>query len=131
LEVPVTAVVPIRRTREARLRELEPLLAQRILVLDGAMGTMIQSYHLGEREYRGDRFADWPRDLKGNNDLLSLTQPEIIRAIHRAYLDAGADILETTRRHGRRGFIAISTTTKPDANRKPGAVEPWKIVWNW
>ena len=83
------------RTREDRLRELTPLLARRILVLDGAMGTMIQSYQLGEREYRGDRFAGWHRDLKGNNDLLSLTQPAIIRAIHAAYLDAGADILET------------------------------------
>jgi 5-methyltetrahydrofolate--homocysteine methyltransferase len=83
------------RTRETRLRELEPLLARRILVLDGAMGTMIQSYHLGEDDYRGERFADWPRDLKGNNDLLSLTQPSIIQAIHAAYLDAGADILET------------------------------------
>jgi len=83
------------RTREARLGELEPLLARRILVLDGAMGTMIQSYHLGEPDYRGDRFRDWPSDLKGNNDLLSLTQPAIIRAIHSAYLEAGADILET------------------------------------
>jgi 5-methyltetrahydrofolate--homocysteine methyltransferase len=83
------------RTRESRLSELTPLLARRILVLDGAMGTMIQSYQLGERDYRGDRFADWSRDLKGNNDLLSLTQPWIIRAIHAAYLDAGADILET------------------------------------
>ena len=91
----MTTVAPIRRTREARLGELEPLLAQRILVLDGAMGTMIQSYHLAERDYRGDRFANWPSDLKGNNDLLSLTQPEIIQAIHAAYLDAGADILET------------------------------------
>src|SRR5688572_9976816 len=59
------------------------------------MGTMIQSYHLGEQDYRGDQFRDWPRDLKGNNDLLSLTQPDIIRSIHAAYLDAGADILET------------------------------------
>jgi 5-methyltetrahydrofolate--homocysteine methyltransferase len=83
------------RTREIRLAELEPLLARRILVLDGAMGTMIQSYGLGEKDYRGDRFAGWPRDLKGNNDLLSLTQPDIIRSIHAAYLDAGADILET------------------------------------
>jgi 5-methyltetrahydrofolate--homocysteine methyltransferase len=83
------------RTRESRLAELEPLLARRILVLDGAMGTMIQSYGLGEQDYRGERFADWPRDLKGNNDLLSLTQPAIIRAIHSAYLEAGADILET------------------------------------
>ena len=83
------------RSRESRLAELEPLLARRILVLDGAMGTMIQTYGLGERDYRGDRFAAWPRDLKGNNDLLSLTQPNIIRAIHSAYLEAGADILET------------------------------------
>jgi 5-methyltetrahydrofolate--homocysteine methyltransferase len=83
------------RTREIRVAELEPLLARRILVLDGAMGTMIQSYGLGEQDYRGDRFATWPRDLKGNNDLLSLTQPDIIRSIHAAYLDAGADILET------------------------------------
>ncbi len=83
------------RTREARLAELAPLLARRILVLDGAMGTMIQSYGLGEQDYRGDRFADWSRDLKGNNDLLSLSQPGIIRSIHEAYLEAGADILET------------------------------------
>jgi 5-methyltetrahydrofolate--homocysteine methyltransferase len=83
------------RTREARLAELEPLLARRILVLDGAMGTMIQTYGLHEQDYRGQRFADWPRDLKGNNDLLSLTQPAIIRSIHAAYLEAGADILET------------------------------------
>jgi len=96
----VTSVAPSpvtlrRRTREARLSELQPLLARRILVLDGAMGTMIQSYHLGEKDYRGERFAGWPRDLRGNNDLLSLTQPGIIRAIHQAYLEAGADVLET------------------------------------
>jgi 5-methyltetrahydrofolate--homocysteine methyltransferase len=96
----VTTVVPNpaarrRRTRESRLTELEPLLARRILVLDGAMGTMIQSYHLDEKDYRGERFADWPRDLRGNNDLLSLTQPTVIRAIHKAYLEAGADVLET------------------------------------
>ena len=59
------------------------------------MGTMIQSYKLGEKDYRGTRFADWATDLKGNNDLLSLTQPDIIKAIHRAYLDAGSDIIET------------------------------------
>ena len=74
---------------------LEPLLARRILVLDGAMGTMIQGYGLGEREYRGERFPDWPRDVKGNSDLLCLTQPQIIREIHGAYLEAGADIIET------------------------------------
>ncbi|MDF1581905.1 MAG: methionine synthase [Methyloprofundus sp.] len=70
-------------------------LSQRILFLDGAMGTMIQGYHLEEKDYRGERFSDWDSDLKGNNDLLSLTQPDIIKAIHKAYLDAGADIIET------------------------------------
>ena len=70
-------------------------LKKRILILDGAMGTMIQSYKLEEADYRGARFADFAHDLKGNNDLLALTQPHIIRAIHAAYLEAGADILET------------------------------------
>ncbi len=74
---------------------LKDLLDQKILFLDGAMGTMIQSYRLEECDYRGERFVDWPCDLKGNNDLLSLTRPEIIKAIHSAYLDAGCDILET------------------------------------
>ncbi len=87
--------VGTRRTRAERLALLEPLLAQRILLLDGAMGTMIQAYALEEKDWRGDRFADWPRDLKGNSDLLSLTRPDVIRAIHGAYLDAGADIIET------------------------------------
>ena len=81
--------------RAARLDRLEPLLAERILVLDGAMGTMIQSHHLGEADYRGDRFGGWPVDLKGNNDLLCLTHPDLIREIHQAYLAAGADIVET------------------------------------
>lgn len=71
------------------------ILKERILVLDGAMGTMIQNYKLTEEDYRGERFADYPSDLKGNNDLLSLTQPKIIKDIHRAYLNAGADIIET------------------------------------
>ena len=74
---------------------LEQLLRERILVLDGAMGTMIQKHRFDESAYRGERFADWHCDLKGNNDLLSITQPDAIRAIHRAYLDAGADIIET------------------------------------
>lgn len=73
----------------------EELLKSRILILDGAMGTMIQRYKLEEADYRGERFKDWPSDLKGNNDLLSLTQPKIIGDIHRAYLEAGADIVET------------------------------------
>jgi 5-methyltetrahydrofolate--homocysteine methyltransferase len=75
--------------------QLNSLLSQRILILDGAMGTMIQRHKLEEADYRGERFADWPSDLKGNNDLLSLTQPDVIRGIHEAYLDAGADIVET------------------------------------
>ncbi|MDD2962760.1 MAG: methionine synthase [Bacteroidales bacterium] len=70
-------------------------IAGRVLVLDGAMGTMIQRYNLSETDFRGDRFADHPCDLKGNNDLLSLTRPDIIEAIHNEYLDAGADIIET------------------------------------
>lgn len=78
-----------------RVEQLRRQLAQRILVLDGGMGTMIQSYRLDERDFRGERFADWRSDLKGNNDLLVLTKPEVITAIHYAYLEAGADILET------------------------------------
>jgi len=74
---------------------IEKLLQQRILILDGAMGTMIQRHKLTEADYRGERFKDWPRDLKGNNDLLVLTKPEVIKAIHREYLAAGADIIET------------------------------------
>ncbi|MDC9729377.1 MAG: methionine synthase [Methyloprofundus sp.] len=70
-------------------------LSDRILFLDGAMGTMIQGYHLEEQDYRGERFKNWESDLKGNNDLLSLTQPDIIKAIHKAYLDVGCDIIET------------------------------------
>ncbi|MGI4811770.1 MAG: homocysteine S-methyltransferase family protein [Janthinobacterium lividum] len=74
---------------------LPDLMARRILILDGAMGTMIQRYKLGEAEYRGTRFADYPRDVKGNNELLSLTQPQVIGEIHEQYLAAGADIIET------------------------------------
>ncbi|WP_273861518.1 methionine synthase [Pseudomonas sp. LA5] len=81
--------------RSSRLAALRHALAQRILILDGGMGTMIQSYRLKEADYRGERFADWPSDVKGNNDLLLLTQPRIIAEIEKAYLDAGADILET------------------------------------
>src|SRR6476620_1596268 len=79
----------------SRGKLLEELLARRILLLDGAMGTMIQSHKLNEADYRGARFADFPHDLKGNNDLLTLTQPQIIRSIHEAYLEAGSDIIET------------------------------------
>jgi 5-methyltetrahydrofolate--homocysteine methyltransferase len=74
---------------------LERLMRQRIVVLDGGMGTMIQAYGLDEAGYRGERFREWPRDLKGNNDLLSLTRPELVEEIHRKYFEAGADIVET------------------------------------
>ncbi len=84
----------------------EQLLQQRILILDGATGTMIQRYKLEEADYRGKRFADWPSDLKGNNDLLVLTKPEVIKAIHCEYLEAGADIVETNT------FGANATTLK-------------------
>lgn len=70
-------------------------LEKRILVIDGAMGTMLQRYKLSEADYRGERFKDWHTDVKGNNDLLSITQPKIVTAIHKQYLDAGADIIET------------------------------------
>ena len=74
---------------------LAPLLRERILLLDGAMGTMIQAERLGEAEFRGERFRDWPKELRGNNDLLVLTQPQIVRRIHTGYLEAGADIIST------------------------------------
>ena len=80
---------------EDKTAELKKLLTTRILVLDGAMGTMIQTHKLDEAAYRGERFKDWPSDLKGNNDLLTLSQPKIIRDIHASFLAAGADILET------------------------------------
>jgi methionine synthase I (cobalamin-dependent) len=82
-------------TREHRRSLLDATAAERILVLDGAMGTLIQEYLLSEADFRGARFRDHPRDLRGDNDLLSLTRPDIISAIHAAYLDAGADVIET------------------------------------
>lgn len=89
-----------------RTEELNQLMSERILVLDGAMGTMIQRHKLEEADYRGERFADWHTDLKGNNDLLCLTQPDIIRGIHEEYLEAGADIIETNSFNGTRVSMA-------------------------
>ncbi len=77
------------------MNDIRDILKQRILIIDGAMGTMIQQYKLTEADYRGERFKDWPSDVKGNNDLLSITQPQIITEIHKQYLAAGADIIET------------------------------------
>ncbi|MEX0708624.1 MAG: methionine synthase [Woeseia sp.] len=81
--------------RTTRITALKSLLAERILLLDGAMGTMIQQLKLNEDEFRGSQYRDWHRDLKGNNDLLSITRPDVIRDIHRQFLDAGADVIET------------------------------------
>ena len=82
----------VTATRQAVLCEL---LEQRIVFLDGAMGTMVQNRDLAEDDYRGTRFADWPQDLKGNHDLLNLSRPDVIREIHDEFLRAGADIIET------------------------------------
>jgi 5-methyltetrahydrofolate--homocysteine methyltransferase len=79
-------------TKQNDIREI---LKSRILVLDGAMGTMIQRYKLEDYDYSGERFKDWAHDVKGNNDLLSLTRPDVIKEIHAAYFEAGADIAET------------------------------------
>jgi 5-methyltetrahydrofolate--homocysteine methyltransferase len=90
------AVTPVDETeRRERIERLKRLLDERIVLLDGAMGTMVQQHRLDERGYRGERFGGHGRDLKGNNDILTLTRPEIISGIHRAYLEAGADIIET------------------------------------
>jgi 5-methyltetrahydrofolate--homocysteine methyltransferase len=81
--------------RRQRIEALHQALSERILLLDGAMGTTIQGFSLGEDDFRGDRFKDWETDLKGNNDLLSITRPHVIQDIHRQFLDAGSDIIET------------------------------------
>lgn len=81
-------------------------LEKRILIIDGAMGTMIQRHRLSEVDYRGERFKDWPADVKGNNDLLCLTQPQIIKDIHKQYLEAGADIIETNTFNAQRVSLA-------------------------
>ncbi|MBA3625935.1 MAG: homocysteine S-methyltransferase family protein [Methylibium sp.] len=86
---------PTHNRPYTRAQALPDLLAQRILILDGAMGTMIQRYKLGEADYRGERFKDHPKDLKGNNELLQFTRPDVITEIHEGYLAAGADIIET------------------------------------
>ena len=75
--------------------DIKSALEKRILIIDGAMGTMVQRYKLAEADYRGERFKDWHLDVKGNNDLLCITQPQIITEIHKQYLEAGADIIET------------------------------------
>ena len=83
------------RTREERLLLLRPLLSQRILVLDGATGTLVQRYGLSEADFRGERFRDHPKPLRNNSDVLCLTQPALVTQVHREYLEAGADIITT------------------------------------
>ncbi len=90
-----SAIRPSSLTRAQRIAALHSTAAERLLIIDGAMGTMVQEHRLTEADYRGERFADWSRDLKGNNDLLVLTRPDVVGGIHRAYLEAGADIIET------------------------------------
>lgn len=82
-------------SRAERIAAFRRLLEERILILDGGMGTMIQGYKLTEADYRGERFKDWKHDMKGNSDILALTQPRILGEIHTKYLEAGTDILET------------------------------------
>ncbi len=88
------------------MSKLEDLLSQKILILDGAMGTMLQEYKFSEEDFQGKAYADWPVPLQGNNDLLSLTQPEAIATIHRKYFEAGADIVETNTFSGTRIAMA-------------------------
>ncbi len=88
------------------MKTIEDCLNERIVIIDGAMGTMIQRYKLTEEDYRGERFKDWKYDVKGNNDLLCLTQPQIIKDIHKQYLDAGADIIETNTFNAQRVSLA-------------------------
>lgn len=88
------------------MKDIRKELEKRILIIDGAMGTMIQRYRLAEKDYRGERFKDWAYDIKGNNDLLCLTQPQIIKAIHKEYLAAGADIIETNTFNAQRVSLA-------------------------
>jgi 5-methyltetrahydrofolate--homocysteine methyltransferase len=88
------------------MNDIRAALSERILIIDGAMGTMIQRHKLTEADYRGERFRNWPSDLKGNNDLLCLTQPHIIKEIHKQYLEAGADIIETNTFNAQRISLA-------------------------
>ncbi len=89
-----------------KVARLESLLRERIVILDGAMGTMIQQHRLGEADFRGERFTDWPKDLKGHNDLLNLTRPDVIESVHRQYLEAGADVIETNTFNAQRVSLA-------------------------
>ena len=99
-----------------RAQALPAILEKRIAILDGAMGTMIQRFKLGEADYRGERFKDFPKDVKGNNELLSLTRPDVIRDIHEGYLAAGADMIETN-------TFGATTIAQEDYNMADLAIE--------
>jgi 5-methyltetrahydrofolate--homocysteine methyltransferase len=99
-------LVSSEKNRRKIMDTISDCLRERILIIDGAMGTMIQRHNLSESDYRGERFKDWPSDLKGNNDLLCLTQPDIIKDIHLQYLRAGADIIETNTFNAQRVSMA-------------------------
>ena len=99
-----------------RAQALPAILKQRIAILDGAMGTMIQRFKLSEADYRGERFKDFPKDVKGNNELLSLTRPDVIRDIHEGYLAAGADMIETN-------TFGATTIAQEDYNMADLAIE--------
>ena len=116
--------------RVSRLALLPGLLRERILVLDGAMGTMLQAYRFGEAEFRGDRFRDHPRDLRGNSDLLCLTQPDAVAAVHTGYLGAGADIITHQLVHGdadRPGRLRPRPRDRPRAERRGCAGRPRRL----
>ena len=97
-----TAPVPGHKPKSQAYQQLEKLLAKRHVFTDGAMGTMIQRYTLEEKDFRGTEFTSHKSDLKGNNDLLSLTRPDVIKEIHRAYLESGSDIIGTNTFSGTR-----------------------------
>ena len=112
--------------RQSRLAALDKLFADRIVILDGAMGTMIQRRKLDEADFRGERFADWPQDLKGNNDLLSLTRPDIVSEIHREYLLAGADIVETNTFTSNEPSLADYAMEEVSEGRCQSPLPSWK-----
>src|SRR5258708_36889842 len=129
---PAQSATPVRPDAAyTRGTALPALLKSRILILDGAMGTMIQRYKLDEARYRGERFKDYGRDIKGNNELLSITQPQIIGEIHEQYLAAGADIIETktfgATTGGQTHYGIENPATQIDpASRQPGRAPPRK-----
>ena len=108
-------------TRDDRVEWLEAALTESIVILDGGMGTMIQGAGLGESDYRGERFKNFPHDLKGNNDLLTLTQPDLIASIHRQYVDAGASIIETNTFNSNRPSMADYGMEDHGQRTEPGS----------